>query len=285
MTMRTHGLRSRFGGCLLAALLLGQVPGARAARELLEFEIEGQTRRVQLFVPDARSAGPRTLMVVFHGRGDDDTAFANAVQLHRDWPEAIIAYPRGELREASSMRGWQYRPGDQGDRDLALVDRLLEETARRHGTRPDRTHAAGFSNGGHFVLLLLAERPEAFATFTVIGSVHPRFVSDAAPKPVLYLFGRGEGRESKDDWAKTVEALTRHNRTQGPLVKFMACCNLQSPGPGGAAFVFGLYNAGHIWPADGNQWLMEFSQHAWPPAEAPRTETPVEGEPAALNQP
>lgn len=280
MTMRTDDRRSFYIACIVAGLLLGQVPGAQAARELLEFEIAGESRRVLLFVPDARNAGPRTLMVVFHGRGDDDTAFANAVQLHKDWPDAIVAYPRGELRENSSMRGWQYRVGDQGDRDLALVDRLLEETARRHGTRPDRTHAAGFSNGGHFVLLLLAERPDAFATFTVIGSVHPRFLSEAPPRPVLYLFGRNEGREYKDDWAGTVEALARHNRTQGPLLKFMDCCNLQSPGPGGAAFVFGLYNAGHIWPSDGNQWLREFSQHEWLPAGEPPAETTGEGDPA-----
>lgn len=284
MMMRTDDRRPFFTGCLAAALLLGQASGAHAARELLEFEIAGQSRRVLLFVPDTRRAEPRTLMVVFHGRGDDDTAFANAVQLHRDWPDAIVAYPRGELREGSSMRGWQYRVDDQGDRDLALVDRLLQETSQRYGTRPDRTHAAGFSNGGHFVLLLLAERPEAFATFTVIGSVHPRFVSDAPPKPVLYLFGRGEGRDYKDDWAKTVEALTRHNRTRGPLVKFMSCCNLQSPVPGGAPFVFGLYNAGHIWPADGNQWLMEFSQHEWPTAGEQPAETKTEGEPPPLPQ-
>lgn len=266
MTMRTNERRCFHTGCLMAALLFGLVPGAQAAREMLEFEIEGQSRRVLLFVPNVQSAEPRTLVVVFHGRGDDDVAFANAVQLHKDWPEAIVAYPRGELRNDSSMRGWQYRVGDQGDRDLALVDRLLEETNRRFGTRPDRTHVAGFSNGGHFTLLLLAERPEAFTTFTVIGSVHPGFVSGAPPKPLLYLFGRGEDPRYKDDWANTVQALARHNRTQGPLVKFMGCCHLQTPGPGGAPFVFGLYNAGHIWPSNGNQWLREFSQHEWTPS-------------------
>lgn len=284
MTMRTHDRRSFFTGCLMAALLLGQAPGAQAARELLEFEIAGQSRRVLMFVPDTRSGEPRTLVVVFHGRGDDDVAFANAVQLHKDWPDAIVAYPRGEFREGSTMRGWQYRVGDQGDRDLALVDRLLQETTQRYGTTPDRTHVAGFSNGGHFTLLLLAERSEAFATYTVIGSVHPRFVSEAPPKPVMYLFGRSEGREYKEDWAKTIEALTRHNRTQGPLVEFMSCCKLQSPGPGGAAFVFGLYNAGHIWPADGNQWLKEFSQHEWPSAGEQPAETGVEGASTPLPQ-
>lgn len=248
----------------MAALLLGQVPAAHAAEQFLEFEIDGQMRRVLIFIPDVPSTEPRTLVVVFHGRGDDDQAFANAVRLHKDWPDAIVAYPRGERRDSSRSRGWQYRVGDQGDRDLALTDRLLEETARRYGTRPERTHVAGFSNGGHFVLLLLAERPEAFATFTVIGSVMPGFKSDSPPRPVLYLFGRGEDRRHKDAWAGTVEALARHNRTIGPLSPFMSCCHLQSPAHGGAPFVFGVYNAGHIWPWQGNEWLMEFSKHAWP---------------------
>lgn len=255
--------RTLFSRLWPVALLLGLVPVAQAAEQVLEFEIDGRTRRVLLFVPEAPSAEPRTLMVVFHGRGDDDRAFANAVRLHKDWPEAIVAYPRGEIRESTRMRGWQYRVGDQGDRDLALTDRLLAETARRFGTRPERTHVAGFSNGGHFTLLLLAERPEAFATFTVIGSVMPGFSSDSPPRPVLYLFGRGEDRRYKEDWAGTVESLARHNRTTGPLAKFLGCCHLQSPAPGGAPFVFGLYGAGHIWPSQGNEWLMEFTQRAW----------------------
>lgn len=264
MTMPTHVSTTLFSRLLMAALLLGQVPAVHAAEQFLEFEIEGQRRRVLLFVPDVPSSEPRTLMVVFHGRGDDDQAFARAVRLHQDWPGAIVAYPRGEKRDTSQVRGWQYRVGDQGDRDLALTDRLLEETARRYGTQPERTHVAGFSNGGHFVLLLLAERPEAFATFTVIGSVMPGFNSDSPPRPVLYLFGRGEGRRYKDDWAGTVEALARHNRTSGPLEKFMGCCHLQSSTTGGAPFVFGLYGAGHIWPSQGNEWLIEFTKHTWP---------------------
>lgn len=262
--MKPDQARTRSTRLLLAALLLGLAPLLHAAEEFIEFEIAGQTRRVLVVVPEAAGAQPRTLMVVFHGRGDYDRAFANAVRLHKDWPDAIVAYPRGEKREGSSMRGWQYRTGDQGDRDLALTDRLLEEMATRYGTRPENTHVAGFSNGGHFTLLLLAERPEAFATFTVIGSVMPDFASDSPPKPVLYLFGRGEGQRYEQDWAGTVAALARHNRTDGPLSKFMSCCQLQSPATGGAPVVFGLYNAGHIWPSQGNEWLMEFTRHEWP---------------------
>lgn len=265
--MPTRHPLSAFSRLLMAAFLWIQVPFVAAAEEWLEYEIGGETRRVLLFAPAAPSAGPRTLVVVYHGRGDDDRAFAKAVQLHKDWPDAIVAYPRGEKRPDSSMRGWQYRAGEQDDRDLKLTDRLLEDMATRYGTQPGTTHVAGFSNGGHFTLLLLAQRPEAFATFTVIGSVQPDFLSDAPPKPVMYLFGRGEDPRHMEDAARTVEALVRHNRTRGPLAKFMGCCQRQLPAPGGAALVFGTYNAGHIWPSQGNEWLMEFARHPWTPAE------------------
>ncbi len=254
------GLR-QFVRLVLAALLLGQSAMADAKRLTLRFEINGQSRTVLAFVPDRRSVEPTPLVVVFHGRGDDSTPFATAVKLHTDWPEAIVAYPRGETLESVPMRGWQYRRGQFGNRDLQLTDQLLEEMARRYGTRPDSTYAAGFSNGGHFVFLLLAERPQAFAAFAAIGAVQPAYENDAAPRPLLYLFGRGEDREYQDDWASTVEALRRHNRTRGPLVDFLSCCKLLSAGPGGAPLVFGTYNAGHIWPAQGNAWLMEFFNH------------------------
>lgn len=243
---------------LLATLLSALAPGAHAAREVLQYDIDGQPRSVLLHTPDASRPGPTPLVVVFHGRGDDSTAFAEAVQLHRDWPDAIVAYPRGEPRPSQTMRGWQYRPGDLDDRDLKLVDRLLDDLATRHGTRPDRTYAAGFSNGGQFMFVLMGERPDAFAAFAIVGTVRPDFASDAPPRPVLYLYGRGEDRGNRDRWAGTVEALVRHNRTRGPLADYLGCCQLQSPGPGGAPLAFGLYNAGHVWPFRGNEWLKAF---------------------------
>ena len=153
--MPTHD-PSTCSAAVMAALLFAEVPVVAAAEELLEFEIEDRRAACSCSLPDAPGAGPRTLVVVFHGRGDDDRAFASAVRLHKDWPDAIVAYPRGEVREATTMRGWQYRVGEQGDRDLKLTDRLLEEMSTRYGTRPESTHVAGFSNGGHFTLLLMA---------------------------------------------------------------------------------------------------------------------------------
>lgn len=268
---------------LLFGVLLLAAHSAEGAREVLRFEVEGQARRVLLYVPDAPPPGPRALVVVYHGRGDDAEAFARAVKLHQDWPGAIVAYPRGELHEGKPQRGWQYRRGQYADRDLKLTDRLLAELSSRFAIGPETTYAAGFSNGGHFVLLLMAERTAAFAAYAVIGSVHPGYASDAAPRPLLYLFGRGEDPQYQDDWQQTVEALVRHNRTRGRLRNFGGCCKRQDGGRDGAPLVFGTYNAGHIWPSRGNEWLRLFfadpwfrgtpslpSDDRWAPPDAPR---------------
>ena len=242
---------------LLAGLLLGSLSPVQAAGEWLRFDIDGAERRVLLHAPESPAADA-PLVVVFHGRGDDASAFAEAVKLHEDWPEAIIAYPRGEPHETRPQRGWQYRAGQYDDRDLKLTDALLEDIDGRFALPASRRLAAGFSNGGHFVFLLMQQRPEAFGAHAVIGSVRPDLRLDAPPKPLLYLFGRGEPRRYQDDWRRTVEALVRHQRSSGPLVDWETCCKLQAAGSGGEVLVFGLYNAGHIWPAQGNVWLRAF---------------------------
>ena len=249
--------------CCVVLLLAGAAMDSQARSEVLRFDIDGQAREVLLHVPPGDTGQPRRLVVLFHGRGDDNRHFAEAVDMERDWPDAIVAYPKGLPGETSRMRGWQSRAGQSGDRDLALVDQLLQETGRRYGTRPEHTHAAGFSNGGSFVFLLLAERAEAFASFAVIGAVRPDLAGASTPRPFLYLFGRGENPDHREHWAKTIEALTRLNRTTGPLSDYLACCKLQSPTPGGAALAFGVYNAGHTWPYRGNEWLKAFFTHAW----------------------
>ena len=250
---------------VLALTLIALALEAQAKRFTLKFDIDGQTRKVLVFAPDERGSTPIPLLLVFHGRGDDQVKFATAVKLHRDWPEAIVAYPRGETIDTTPpMRGWQYRAGTYDDRDLKLTDRLLAELGRRYPTEPEQTYVAGFSNGGHFVFLLLAERNAAFAVFAAIGALQPNYVADTPPKPFIYLFGRGEDRKYQEDWAKTVQALGRHNLSSDQQTDFTDCCRLIEPQPGGAPVVFGLYNAGHIWPRGGNAWLRAFFRRPEP---------------------
>lgn len=256
----------------IAALLLCGAERSAAASETLRFTIDGLERRVLVYAPDEPAAEPPPIVIVYHGRGDDAAPFAAAVKLHEDWPEAVIAYPRGEPHEGKPMRGWQYRTGQYADRDLKLTDALLAELVERHGTPPERRFAAGFSNGGHFVFLLMDERPDAFAAHAVIGSVRPDFASGQAPRPLMYLFGRGEPRRYQDDWQQTIVKLADHQRGRGGLVDAYGCCKRQDPSPGGATLIFGTYNAGHIWPAGGNVWLRAFFEEREASDPSPRSQ-------------
>lgn len=243
----------------LFAVLLAAPVSAFAKRHVLSVNIDGVERTALVYAPDRPAPGPLPVILMFHGRGDSNDKFAAAVKLHRDWPDAIVAYPQGLFIDtAPPMRGWQYRAGTYEDRDLKLTDWLLAELSRRFATSPQTTYAAGFSNGGHFVFLLMAERNAAFAAFTVIGAVQPKYASAAAPKPLLYLFGRDEHPEFQDDLIETVQALVRHNRTAGKPLPYLACCQLQLGQADGAPLAYGRYNAGHIWPHRGNEWLLQF---------------------------
>lgn len=256
--------RYTFRQLALAALLALQTTIAHAAIERLRIEVDGKVRQVMVHVPNGASDAPRPFVVIFHGLGDNNTTFANAVEFEKAWPGAIVAYPNGEpRRDRASQRGWQPRSGQYDDRDLRMVDKLLAEATKRYGIRPESTYAAGFSNGGHLVFLLMAERPHAFAAFAVIGSVRPDLAGASTPRPLMYLWGRNESREFHDQWTATVEAAARLNRIRGALSDYSDCCKYGTPDPGGAPFVFGLYNAGHVWPYRGNQWLRTFFTQDW----------------------
>jgi polyhydroxybutyrate depolymerase len=253
--------------CLLALAL---ADAAIAKRQVLATRIDGVQRTALVYAPDVAGTAPLPLILVFHGRGDSNEKFATAVKLHRDWPEAIVVYPQGLFIDtAPPMRGWQYRLGTYDDRDLKLTDWLLAEIGRRYSIAPQSTYVAGFSNGGHFTLLLMAERSSTFAAFAAIGVVQPRFTADAPPRPLLYLFGRDEHPGFQQDWVKTVQALARHNLASTRQEPFLSCCQLLHPGPGGATLVYGRYNAGHIWPHRGNEWLIDFLTRSPPAAAAP----------------
>ena len=252
--------KSGYWALLLAGLLLATV-NAHAKRLHLDYMIDGVERSAIAYVPKQSKTTPRSLIIVYHGRGDDSRPFASAVQLHRDWPDAIVVYPRGLTSEKRpTMRGWQYRAGDSDDRDLQLTDRILADLTERFEIHPKRRYAAGFSNGAHFVFLLMRERSEAFNGFAAIGAIAPDFSASATPRPLLYLFGQQEPAQYASDWEKTVKALARFNRAGASDDPFLDCCRLLGARETGADFAYGAYNAGHIWPNQGNRWLREFFQ-------------------------
>lgn len=251
-------------GVFLAALLVAGFSGpALADRQIIKIEIDNVERSALVFSPSNPGTSKLPLVFVFHGRGDDSGKFARAVKLHKDWKNAVVVYPRGlTIDTRPPMRGWQGRTGQYDDRDLKFTDLLFQRITTIFPVDPQKTYVAGFSNGGHFTFLLLKERPDRFVAYAVIGALQPDFQSDAAPRPFILLFGREEGPQFQEQWVNTVKAMARHSQASGEESDYEDCCTLLYPKPGGAAMVYGLYNAGHIWPYRGNENLMRFFTQA-----------------------
>ena len=238
--------------CLLAA-------AAVCADEILTFEIAGVERSAKVYPGKRAASEDAPLVLVFHGLGDSEWNFANIVAFHREWPEATVVYPAGLARaDRDGMAGWHgFRDNDENG-DMAFVDRLLEELPGRYRVDPGRIYVTGFSNGGHMTFNLLLDRPCRFAAFAPIGALG-EYVADAAtPRPVLYLFGRGEPREHTEAWQATVVALARLNRATGEKREWEPGLTEFLPGAGGASTVYGLYGAGHVWPSRGNDAIVRF---------------------------
>lgn len=254
-------MRSTGAGCALAlaglALLLPGPPAA--AEDTLELRVGGRIRQARVFPGEDAARTPAPLVLVFHGLGDSGWNFANVVAFHKAWPEATVVYPEGRRRaDRQGMRGWHGFPRNDENRDIAFVDALLELLPQRYKVDPRRVYVTGFSNGGHMTFNLLRERPCRFAAFAPIGALAEQVIEARTPRPVLYMFGSGEPREYTEAWQQTVVALARLNRATGQKREWAPGLTEFVAGPDGQVTVYGLYDAGHVWPSRGNEIVADF---------------------------
>lgn len=248
----------------IALLLLLFAPLIHAY-DTLALEVEGVKRSARVFPGANADREPSPLLIVFHGRGDNERDFSRAVRLHDDWPEATVVYPRGMVRkDEAGMRGWLGAPDREDvNHDLEFVHGMLEVLPRRYQVDPRRIYVGGFSNGGRFTFILLARMSEIFAAFVPVGALDSAISGATQPRPVMYLFGRGEPREYERMWAETVVAIARLNKADGRKREWAPGFTEYLAGEGGAPTIVSLYDAGHIWPFAGNEQIIRFlKEHA-----------------------
>lgn len=229
------------------------------AGETIEVRVGGRYREARVFPGADADTRPAPLVFVFHGLGDSAWNFANVVAFHRVWPEATVVYPEGRPRaDRQGHKGWHGFPRNDENRDMAFIDRLLEILPQRYKVDAKRIYVTGFSNGGHMTFNLLRDRPCRFAAFAPIGALAEDVIEARTPRPVLYMFGSGEPKEHTEAWQQTVVALAKLNRATGQKREWAPGLTEFMPGPDGQVTVYGLYDAGHVWPSQGNEIVSDF---------------------------
>jgi polyhydroxybutyrate depolymerase len=237
--------------------------------------VDGFAREGLQVLPETPAVAGAPVVLVFHGHGGTARNAARSFALHRYWPEAIVVYPQGlntpgRLTDPEGRRpGWQHAVGEQGDRDLKLVDEILARLRREQRIDERRIHATGHSNGGGFTYLLWAQRGAVFASFapTAAGGAElPDARDRLEPRPVLHVAGRADALVSFAAQERTIARVREFNRA-GPGEPWAPGCTYH-PSPVGAPVVAFVHAGGHAFPAAAPPLIARFLR------EHPRTQLP-----------
>ena len=251
-------LRARL---LLPAVALILIPVLVRAAEprAVTWKVDGDERQALVYAPPVRSA-KLPLVFAFHGRGDNMRNFAEGVELHKAWPEAIVVYIDGlKSTRASGMRGWQNDKGQDGDRDLKLFDQALAWLRQNYPVDDARIYSTGFSNGAIFTYLLWAERGQTFAAFApVAGRIGPSLTL-TVPRPLLHVAGK------EDDTVKfktQVESIQAARELNGAAKKGQPCgsnCTLYASSKNAPVMAV-IHSGGHEYPDGTSAMIVKFSK-------------------------
>jgi len=243
---------------LLFALILA--PAAVTA-ETTTFTVDGTPRRAFVYVPPV-AAPPSGFPVVFafHGRGDVIDNF-ELVNLHGAWPEAVVVYFQALDREG--YPGWQVERGQDGDRDLKMVDAALASLRGKHKIDERHVYAVGFSNGAAFTFLLWAERPNLFAAYGIVAGRGRPEVQPKVRKPAILVSGVNDPGYA-DHRAGMVNAIVL-NGVRTTAARCGTGC--QRYGAGSPAPVVTItHRGGHEFPALITDYVVTFlKEHAAKP--------------------
>ncbi len=213
------------------------------------WNVAGQARRAFVVAPTAKTpSGKVPVVFSFHGHGDNIENF-QYTEFQRAWREALVVYPQGLPSSRDRGSGWQVERGQDGDRDLKLVDVALAALKEQYDVDTDRIYATGFSNGAGFTYLLWAERPQVFAAFAPVATRMRPAVTPTVAKPIFHIAGVEDPLVDIDGQQKAVDRAKQINGLTGKRNSCGGGCEIYGRDTD-TPVMFWVHAGGHVYPAD-----------------------------------
>jgi polyhydroxybutyrate depolymerase len=222
---------------------------------MVTFSVAGTPRRAFLYAPSQPRAGMLLPVVLaFHGRGDTIESFEH-IDIHRAWPDALVVYFQGLDRDG--VPGWQVDRGQDGDRDLRLVDAALADLRKKYHVDDNRIYATGFSNGAAFTFLLWAERPNVFAAYAVVaGRLRPS-VQPKQQQPILHVAGVNDPQIAYADQRAAIVTAVAINGVRDKMMRCGNGCTTYGADTD-APVVTWVHQGGHEYPRGTSERIVAF---------------------------
>jgi polyhydroxybutyrate depolymerase len=248
--------------------------GHPAADTREQLRVDGATRTYLLHRPAANDAGPRPLVIAFHGSGEGAAGMRARTGLDRAAEDRslLVAYPEGR-RQAWGVGTAATARRPDPDTDVRFTEALVRELVRKEKADPARVYAVGFSNGGSMALRMAAQRPGLLAGAASVAGQLPTGTARVKPTgavPVMIIHGAedpvrpvgglpvpGPARAGADPITPTMssrasaEAFAAADGAGSPSVRNEAGYDrtVWSPGTSGAGVqLLVMHGAGHTWP-------------------------------------
>lgn len=204
--------------------------------ERRSLRVAGVERTFVVRFPEQWQGAP--LLLGFHGHGGNGTRVAGGWRLAAALPEFIAVFPDGlptrTPRDPEGERpGWSLDP--RGNRDLDLVDALLDLARSRWGIDVDRIAAAGHSNGAGFTYRLHAHRPHVFSAFVAVAGSRGPVVGNAQPAALMAVAGTNDRIVAISAQERAIRVVRQINADAAPV-----------------------------------EWVVHDGAHEWPVAQVPR---------------
>jgi polyhydroxybutyrate depolymerase len=267
--MRTNRLLPTLAVLALAvAALAAQRAAAAPSPTVMKWTIDGVERQGLVFAPSATmrpgmgTIAKRPLVFAFHGHGGTARGASLSMRLQARWPEAIVIYLQGlptvsPVDPHGRRPGWQRTVGENGDRDLKLVDAALASLREQFPVDDHRIYATGFSNGAFFTYLLWAARGKTFAAFAPCAGLLGADLHPAEPRPVLAIGGENDPLVTFDRWKQTLATV---RELDGATADGAACGSgcTRYPSAKNAPVEAITHPGGHVYPPWASEKIVTF---------------------------